>query len=355
MIECKNMFYFPQINKIGGVESFYWYLVQKYENRDIVIIYRQSDEQQLARLRKYVRVFRFTETTQIKCEKAFYNYSTDIMSHVEAKEHIQILHGDYKALKVRPNVPEGITKLIGVSQWVCDTFHEVTGKDLERVYNPIIVPKPRKMLNLISATRLTKEKGRDRMERLADILSEHDVPFRWEVFTNDVLPFKNKNIILRETKLDIVDDIANADYLCQLSDTEGYCFSVVEALMLSKPVIVTDCPVFKEIGVVHGKNGFILDFDMRNVPVDEIYTGLKKFAYKPLEDSWGDVLAEGESQYKKDLQTMVKVRCTRPYYDLELKRQMKKGDIYETNLVRAEMIEEAHYGIRMEGGEHGTV
>ena len=344
MIECKNMFYFPQINKIGGVESFYWYLVQEYKDWDIVIVFREADDLQLKRLRQYMRVVKYQKGMIIKCEKAFFNYSTDIIDSVQAGEYYQVLHGDYKALKVRPNVPSRIDKLIGVSQLVCDTFHEVTGKDLIKCYNPVSVPKPRKVLNLITATRMTREKGRDRIQKLAGLLDQSGIPWRWEIFTNDPRPFYNPNLIHRETKLDIVDDIANADYLVQLSDTEGYCFSVVEALMLSKPVIVTDCPVFKELGIKDRVNGFILDFDLSDVPIKEIYKGLKPFTYTPPADRWGELLAKGENRYKRDLSTMVSIRCTKEFFDLECNVQRKKGDVWQANLVRAEYICDAQHG-----------
>lgn len=342
MIECKNLFYFPDINKIGGVETFYWYLVQKYQDWDIVIIYRTGDQNQINRLRKYAKVYKFGGQ-QIKCVKAFFNYSADIIDYVDAEEYIQILHGDYKALKVQPHVPQKVTMLIGVSQLVCDTFSEITGRKLTRVYNPIVVPKPRKVLNLISATRLTREKGRDRIIKLGNILDHHNIPYVWTIYTNDVNTISNPNIIYRTPRLDIIDMIGNSDYLVQLSDTEGYCFSVVEALSIGTPVIVTDCPVFKELGIKNGVNGFVLPFDMGKVPVDEIYKGLKKFSYEAPKDTWGDILAEGESQYKKDLLTMVTVECIKPYYDLQMLRDVKPGEIYETNKVRAELLEEAKY------------
>ena len=58
--ECKNIFYFSYLNKIGGVESFFYYLVKKYKNFDIVIFYDKADPEQLNRLKKYARVKNIT-------------------------------------------------------------------------------------------------------------------------------------------------------------------------------------------------------------------------------------------------------------------------------------------------------
>ena len=66
------------------------------------------------------------------------------------------------------------------------------------------------------------------------------------------------------SKLNIIDDIAKADFLVQLSDNEGYCYSIVEALNLHVPVIVTPIPVFKEIGLDE-TNSITLNFDLSNI------------------------------------------------------------------------------------------
>ena len=67
-VRCKNLFYFSRINSIGGIETFFYNLAQKYKDWDIVICYQIGDEEQLRRLRKYVRVIEFNEQKFI-CEK----------------------------------------------------------------------------------------------------------------------------------------------------------------------------------------------------------------------------------------------------------------------------------------------
>lgn len=93
-----------------------------------------------------------------------------------------------------------------------------------------MLEKPKKVLNLISATRLTEEKGRDRMIKLGNILNNAEIPYLWTIFTNDSRKIQNDNIVYMPPRLDIIDYIANADFLVQLSDCEAYCYSVVESL-----------------------------------------------------------------------------------------------------------------------------
>ena len=337
----KNIFYFWHINKIGGIESFFYYLSKKYKDWDITIYYKEGDPEQIRRLKKYVRVKQYNGQ-KIVCDKAFFNYTIDIINNVEAKEYYQIAHCDFKESREKPNLDEKVTTYLGVSKKVCKSFEEVTGFETKLVYNPIILEKPKKVLNLISATRLTHEKGRKRIEKFAKLLDENSIPYIWTIFTNDENAIKNPNIAYMKPKHqeDLINYIANADYLVQLSDNEGFCYSVVESLCVSTPVIVTECPVFDEIGVKDGINGFIVDFDLSNVNIKDIYNKRLKFEYTPPKDAWGEILAKGKSTYQKDLKTKVKVKAIEQYDDVELNRTIKLNEEFTVSKVRAENLEE---------------
>ena len=161
----KNMFYFHNINSIGGVESFLYYLSRKYCNKDICVYYQTGDEAQIDRLRNFVRVEKWNGKI-IECEKAFFNYNPDIIDYVKAKEYIGVIHADFIALNQKPYLNHKITRYIGVSKQACDTFTKLTGLKCELSYNPIVLDEPRRVLNLISATRLTYEKGKSRIIKL---------------------------------------------------------------------------------------------------------------------------------------------------------------------------------------------
>ena len=332
----KNVFYFRVINSIGGIESFFYYLAKKYKNNDITIYYQVGDIEQIKRLSKYVRVKKYNGE-KIKCNKIFFNFNLDIIDNVEADEYIQIAHGDYKAMNIKPNLHKKIDTVLGCSKQVCKTYKEVTGLDTKLAYNPISIDKPKKVLNLVSATRLTAEKGKNRIIKLANMLNEANIPFIWTIFTDNDKSINIPNVVYMEPKLNILDYIANADYLVQLSDNEGYCYSVVEALSVGTPVIVTDVPVFREIGV-NSKNGFILDFELNDVPIDKIYKGLGPFEYKPKADNWSKILVKGKSTYQEELKTKVLIKAIKSWYDLELNREVTKKEIIEVNKVRADFL-----------------
>lgn len=346
-VEYKNVFYFADINSIGGVETMFYNLARKYGKAyDILIIYRTGDEKQIERLRKLVHVRRYFGQ-HITCEKAFFNFDTSPIESIDAKEYIVILHSDYQARKIRVPYHPKITKWIGVSQNVVNTAKEQSGHDVELCYNPIVIDKPRKVLHLVSATRLTQEKGKGRMKILADMLTRSNIPFIWTVFTNDFVPIDNPNVIYMKPSLSVTDYIADADYLVQLSDTEGYSYTVLEALSLGVPVICTPCPVYAEMGM-NEKNSIILPFDMSEIPVDKIYAGLKKgFKYTPHEDRWEELLAPGQSNYEEIMAQIVTILITRIYLDLELNRVVNPGEYISVRRDRAELLIErgfAEYG-----------
>ena len=57
-----NIFYFDRINKIGGVETFFYEIAKKYCNNDITIFYSFGDLKQIQRLKKFIRVVKIYRT-----------------------------------------------------------------------------------------------------------------------------------------------------------------------------------------------------------------------------------------------------------------------------------------------------
>lgn len=337
----KNIFWWPFINNIGGVETFIYELAKKYgKDHDLTLFYQTGDKEQIRRYKELIRVRKYNGE-KIKCDVAIFGWNTDIIDNVEAKEYIQTLHADYRAQKLKPCRHPKITRYLGVSQAVCDIFEEEFHLPAELCYNPLTVEKPKRMLRFLSATRLTKEKGGERIGQFAKAFDDAGIPYSWDVFTNDqtvLLTQKSGRICYREQRLDIRDFIANADYLVQLSDTEAYSYSVIESLALGTPVIVTPWPCINDLGVVDRVNGFVLPFDMSNIPVKEIYKGLKKFQYSIRQDRWGEILSPGAGTYEEEKNLPVRVRTRVYYYDILLERHMQPGEEQEVSAERAERL-----------------
>lgn len=330
-----NIFYFDNINEIGGVESFFYYIARLYKDKDITIFYSTGDAKQLKRLSRLVRTEKYVGQ-KIKCKKAFFNYSKKIIDHVEAtEEYGEIFHGiPERQEEIHPK----ITHLYGVSQVVCDAVTKMTGRECTLVYNPIDLDKPKRVLKLISATRLTAEKGRDRIIRLGEILDKLGIPYLWLIFTNDTNKIDNPSIVYMKPKLDILNYINECDFLVQLSDTEAYCYSVVESLMIGKPVIVTDLPIFNELGL-NENNSIKLALDFISIDKNKLFKDYK-FTYNPPKDIWSKILTKDKSTY--DPNKKIKVKCIEKYYDVELNKNITPNDDpYEVSFDRyIELIQE---------------
>ena len=344
-IMLKNVFYICNINSIGGIETMLWNMARKYgADYDITVLYKTGDAQQIERLRKFVRVKRWRKGEKIRCEKFFCNLDVSVLGDVDADDYYQIIHADYKVYKIKFHPHPDVNHYLGVSENTCKVFKEVSGEDIDLCYNPIVVDKPRKILHLITASRMTWEKGRARIEALARALDEANIPFLWTIFTDDKDAINHPSIVYAATRLNITDYIADADYLVQLSDTEGWSYAIYEALCLGTPVIVTDFPSAHEMGIETGKNGFILPMNMENLPLDDIYKGIKKFKYAPKEDPWGELLAEGKCDYEDQMNSVVTLEATKTYNDVLLKRLVRAGEKISCTRERAEAIEDAGFG-----------
>ena len=127
-------------------------------------------------------------------------------------------------------------------------------------------------------------------------------------------------------RLDIRDYIADADYLVNLSDTEGYSYGVLESLCMQTPVIVTPVPCYKEMRVENGVNGYIVDFKLENVPIKDIYEKIPKFEYTPNEDRYGELIIKEKSNYKEEIKMKYKVRALDTFTIPDLERSIKKAN-----------------------------
>ena len=337
----KNVIYFPSFNSIGGVETYCYEMALKFgKDYDITIVYRQGDKKQMKRLSDVCRVIKFHDGDKIVCDVFLFGWGWDIMDSVEAKEYVQTYHADFKARGIDPCLDKRVTKRYGVADNTTLGIREHFNMEVETMYNPYTPKKPRKVLNLISATRLSPDKGYNRMLQLADALEKADIPYLWTIYTDAPKDTGHPSMVCVPTRLDIIDFIANADYLVQLSDSEGFSYSIVEALSVGTPVICTEFGVAAEQGVENGKTGFILPFDMSWIPVEEIYKGVKKFKYTPRESRYDTILSPGASTYEEEREANVKVRAKKIYIDLENERQMDFGEEWECKRSRAEMLEE---------------
>ena len=341
----KIVFYIPYFNNIGGVESWIYYVSQLYgKKRDITVYYGSGDEKQIERLLPLVKVKKFLNQ-EINCDIAIFTYNLpdkDLLCFKAKKERIQFIHACYSVaynIKHYETNPL-IDRYIAVSQTAADDFYNLTGFMPEVIHNPVYFEKPKKVLRLISATRIAEDKGSiwEKMQIFARKLIEKDIPFIWLVFTNNRnVRTDIKGFVFMEPQLKITDYIADADYLAQFSKTEADCLSVKESLCVGTPVLATNFAAAIENGVVDGKTGYIFDMDMSNIDVEKIYNNIPKFEYKVnnSEKEWNKLL--GKEQENISPEKKVRVKCTyrEGFQDYEYNVFRKYGEEWDTDYERA--------------------
>lgn len=320
----ENIFYFKNINAIGGTEQFLYEIAKKCHDIDITFFYDTIDQKQLRRLRQLCRCKRRIPGQTVKCRFAFYNFNIDMIDDVEAERHYFVSHAIYQELGYKPPIDHPkLTHFIGVSKYSKDKLEEygrIIGREIkaEVCYNPLTLEKPDKVIRLISATRLDdKTKGGQRTQQLIKALDDYCLrnnrQYLWTVFTNQVqMRIESPNVCIMQPRIDIRPYIADSDYLVQLSnDMETYCYSINEALGYGVPVVATPLEVLKELPV---KPEMYIEcaWDMNNVwdVARQIFEKKeKKFSYVPPSDRWREILSNVPSDYTVADST-IKVRAT---------------------------------------------
>jgi len=230
-----------------------------------------------------------------------------------AKKNIQIVHADFRDVIANWNFKykkhEKTTHHVCVGEVVKKGFETVTPYKCDKIiYNLLdntiqLEKKPKNdVLTLITVSRVSGEKGFDRMKIFADLLELNKIDYIWNIYGN-VNNDYNKSVIRKFEKTKVkfngvirnpFPEINKADYLVQLSSTEGFAYSVYEALQCNTPCIITPFASGNE-QIEHGKNGYIIPFEVENFDLDQIINNIPVFSeFKEIgsEKSWIDFLEQ---------------------------------------------------------------
>ena len=362
----KIILYHSNPLKFGGVDTFDYNFCKRLKDKyDITFLYKEGIKSTIDRLKDLgVDVQKYDSNKKYVCDvcilaSAWGGYPETVIA--KSGRYIQMVHADYEQkdlIDFEYHKWHKTTEHVGVSDQVCKSFTKLfPNEKITRIYN-ILDDKQetRPILKLVSATRLSKEKGYERMLKLAQALKKAGVRFRWIVFTDLSLynqkPFDMDEFVYMNPTRDIFDYIAEADYGVQLSDTEGYSYFINECLQYGTPVICTDFPSAYE-SVEDGVSGYILDMNLSNLDVDKIVNNIpNKFKYteKGKVSDWTKLLNKKIALPKKKY----KVEALQGYtdkrpelildYDINFnivgEAEIKDGDVYYlADDVRAKEIE----------------
>ena len=322
---------------IGGIEkSLFEYFKALKDDYDIIFFYKDGNFNQLKRYKKLVKCIKYTGQ-KIICNKYLCNSTYDnIADNVNSLDnyYAQIIHSDYSSMEWRYNKHPKTNVHIAVSEIAKNSIlKQCPSIPCKVIYNLLEVDKPQRVLKLISPTRFSWEKGYDRVIQMAKRLKQKNIPFIWQVFTNEPLKDNIDGLVKRDVTFNIDSYISDCDYLVQLSNCESWGYSTAQALELGVPIICTDYPAIHEQGLINGKNGYILKMDMSNLDelIDNIYkNNLKGFKYakKDNKQQWIDELGKmvKENNYIPEEIKGTEVQVIKPCFYSKENQQCEKGD-----------------------------
>lgn len=320
MIEHANIIYMPNISALGGIETYVYELVKKYNDLDIAVVSKKCDDNQRKRIEKYCPLYIHTDQ-KIKCDVAIINYDQSIIKYInEEAEIYQTIHADYTnhLYDHKPLPNKRVKTFLGITQYLVDNMEEMLKPNkIELCYNPLTVDNERPII-IVSATRLHQNKGSELIKMVADEMDRQKINYLWFILTNDIDKVKKPNVIVIPPRLDVDKFLSFATYVFLGSKTEACSYTLNEGLFRNIPIITTPLPYLDEIGFIDGINGYLINFDGSNVKelVNKIQN-VPKFEFKKFNDNYMNIFKNIPSTYKEVLKMKVKVRCIQCYWDLE--------------------------------------
>lgn len=331
--------YLSNWNLLGGVETMTKNFCKRISvHYNVTLLYDNVANKSLVEeMQKHCEVVKvnFKQTYSFDLFISSSAWGKSAFDCIKAKCYIQMVHADYRHIidgwafnyKKHPLT----THHVCVGETVKIGFEHVTKlKSDAIIYNLLDnsikhAKKPKnKVLTLITCSRLSGEKGFKRMLKLADQLKLNNIDYVWNIYGNTANPYaqeivksfkQHPEVIFHGITREPHKEINKADYLVQLSDTEGFAYSVYEAMQVKTPCIITPFASGKE-QIKNGVNGYIVPFEMDNIPVDVILRrDLKVPEFEELgkEEHWISFFDSCLEWYKENVMTVKIIAVVQKY------------------------------------------
>lgn len=308
----KVLIYISHWNKIGGVERFVINLAKRLEpHTELTVLFEKAEEEtRFFQLSEHFTIERFYKNTIYHCDTFICAtaWGQDPYSNIHAKKYIQVIHADLEVLikgwgKFTYFKNPKVTHHVCVSKHVRNVFQAVTPYKCDKVIYNLLDDKIKPFrrlkndkLKLITVSRISQEKG---IERMIEFAKQIPVPFEWKVFGNGSSDYAKRLIKLFPPGMTFqgvtekpLEEISKCDYLVQLSDTEGYCYAIIEALQVRTPVLCTPFPSAVE-QINDGVNGYFINFEVDKIDWKSILERrlwLPKFEELSSEKDWLELI-----------------------------------------------------------------
>lgn len=294
---------FTQImRKVSGLQTFERNFIKKMSKKhELTYVYKAGYEFITNEITPYAQVIKDIGQ-EFECDICIYSSIEhgNPEPKIKAKRYIQVYHADVVTWGVGHKVPKSVDVHVCVGEGVQKSLKENLGIDSVVIPNILGEINLEKVVRFITASRLAEGKGFDRLVKMAKMLKKSGRKFIWEIYGDGSINFiedlKYKltgipDVILMGSRTNIQSYIARSDFLVQLSDNEGFCYSMHEALQVGIPCIVTDWEGARNV-IYNGVNGFIVDMELNNLDIDKIYKFERQTIawtdHKP-EDQWEEL------------------------------------------------------------------
>lgn len=297
-IKAQFIIYRSFLSVIGGIETAIYNACNNLKDiYDIVFVYEYADIDQLLRLNKIVKCVKFNKQ-EFECDTLLlYGFNpSSILEYIKADKIIQQICCNIKEVGFVYIRNNRITHYTADSQASANQFME-TYPDLKcEVLHNFIDISNKRCLYLMSATRLSWEKGYPRMVEMAKIMNNKKIPFVWTIFTNETPKENIDGFVFMKPRLNVTDYMKNQDYGVQVSYSESWGNTVNEFLKIGVPVIASEWASVRE-QIEDGVNGFIINKESTNIEeiVDKMYnSNLKGFKYKDknIVEDWKNIIGD---------------------------------------------------------------
>lgn len=340
-VRTQVVLYIGQINVIGGIETFVLNFAKKMNDfYDIVFVLGNGPDEQIRKIAQHIRVIKAARGRKIVCDTLIMlRILDDIPDFIVYNQAIQMCH----ACRTNPDwhIRQDVDHIINVSEASKKSFGEEASRG--KVIHNLIDVQVKQSLILMSATRMpAPDKGgyETRIRTLCQMLDAEGIPFIWLNFSEGQMHDAPKGFHNMGMTDDVQIFMKRADYVVQLSDSEAFSYTLLEALTANVPVIVTPFESAGEMGIVDGENGYIVPFDMGfdvtrllNVPQFEyIYDN------DTIIKQWRKILGDTIPTRSYEPDRMVQVAVIMDYTDIELNRPLHVGEKLLMREDRAEYL-----------------
>lgn len=280
--------YCSYLADFGGIETATEELVKKYGRKvNMELIVNVTNPMNLLHLSQYVDVKK-DPGGEIEFGKddilILVNYDTATMLNRITKWPKKIYQQNHAVWDKLPNLDfnkyvehkDKINAVLSVSDEARRGLKARYGVD--SILLPNVISRPNEAVVFGFFSRSSAEKGFDTIRPAIEKFRKTGKPFYFLLATsptstserelNDLL--LEKEVIRVPSGVEARGLIHMVDYLWQMSTTESMGLSAYEAMLSGVPVIASKIPAFTEI-VENGKNGYLVEHNLSDLPVDEIF------------------------------------------------------------------------------------